>query len=197
MQKNLESTIILCGIKHCGKTTHGRRLALIFRCRFFDTDDEIEKQTGRKVREIYRMEGEDVFRSAETEVCNRLAAEAQSEPCIIATGGGICNNSDALKVLHTAGIFIFLDVGEKIPSDRIVQEAVYNSDGSYSNLPAYIAKENPHTEREIVSIFHCFYVDRVSKYKDIADFIVCLQQDSVRKNTERILTVINSTDKSV
>ena len=37
----LEYNIVLCGIKHCGKTTVGKKLAAVLNVPFVDTDDLI------------------------------------------------------------------------------------------------------------------------------------------------------------
>src|SRR5574344_2860197 len=92
----LQSTVILCGMKHCGKSTHGRRIAALFGCPFFDTDDEIAKNTGKNARQIYTESGEDAFKAAEAEACRKIAGYASEHVCVIATGGGICNNSAAM-----------------------------------------------------------------------------------------------------
>ena len=53
------SSIILLGIKHCGKSTQGKLLAKYFNCPFFDTDDEIEVLTGKSPRQIYTEQGKE------------------------------------------------------------------------------------------------------------------------------------------
>ena len=46
-------SIILLGIKHCGKSTQGKLLSNHLGCPFFDTDDEVTKLTGKSPRELY------------------------------------------------------------------------------------------------------------------------------------------------
>jgi len=118
------SSIILLGIKHCGKSTQGRLLSKHFNCDFYDTDDEITALTGKSPREIYTDQGKDAFLAAEKDACQklveRLAAQDKKDQIssVIATGGGICNNPQALEVLHKSGKFVFLNAD--INSDGVI-----------------------------------------------------------------------------
>ena len=66
--------IVLCGIKHCGKTTLGRGLARARAVDFRDSDAELERRFEREhnraatVREIFREIGETEFRRLEAAV---------------------------------------------------------------------------------------------------------------------------------
>ena len=51
------SALILCGIKHCGKSTLGRGLAALLRIPFSDTDELLEKALGVPVRTFFREAG--------------------------------------------------------------------------------------------------------------------------------------------
>ncbi|MBQ4379055.1 MAG: hypothetical protein II821_07660 [Treponema sp.] len=188
-------SIILLGIKHCGKSTQGKLLAKHFNCPFFDTDDEIQNLTGKSPREIYTEDGKEAFLKAEKNACENLSSRmsSASEPdfgnfAVIATGGGICNNSEALKVLHELGTFVFLNADERTAVSRIVWEIKYDSDGSMKNLPAYIANKNPKNVQEVRSIFHDFYEERQKIYKDLSDVEVRLEHSATKQeNMARIL----------
>ena len=65
-------SIILCGIKHCGKSTQGKRLAAALGLDFYDTDDLIYEQTGMDARAIYKSQGKDAFMAAELKACEYL-----------------------------------------------------------------------------------------------------------------------------
>ena len=116
------SSIILLGIKHCGKSTQGKLLAKHFSCPFFDTDDEVTALTGKSPREIYSELGKEAFIEAEKNACQNLVekilsqasastaqSQAEANVSVIATGGGICNNPAALEILHKIGKFVFFE----------------------------------------------------------------------------------------
>jgi shikimate kinase len=194
MKKKLKKTIVLFGMKHCGKSTHARILADMLCCPFFDTDAEIVRQTGMQPREIYSKEGESGFFLAEERSCRTVAEKVSHQSCVVATGGGICNNIGAITVLRPFGVFVFLSVDEKIAADRIVKEAVMTDEGFFGNLPAYIAKKNPHTELDVRACFHTFYTDRTEKYKKLADYCIPMEEESIRNNTGRILEFMKSAE---
>ena len=190
MQKN--RTIILMGIKHSGKSTQGRLLAGHFGCPFIDLDDEILKIFGKSPREIYTEKGPAGFMHAEEEACRKIESVCKNRLAVISTGGGICDNAPALNILRPLGIFVYLDIDEKSACDRILKKAEKLSDGTWKNLPAYIARQNPAEETEIRKIFHAFYEERSKTYRDIADIIVPTTEESKEENTKKILLALES-----
>lgn len=202
--------LIFVGIKHCGKSTQGKRIASQLGLEFFDTDDLIQKCEGFSPREIYTKFGKEKFMEAEKNACQKLAElfesqnknpsqkncenAAQFETCekpsfVVATGGGICENEKALEILKSFGTIIFLQAEEKTAADRIVREADFST-SLVRNLPAYIADKNPRTEKEAREIFHEFFARRNNRYKEIADVVVQMKNASKEANTEKILSAL-------
>ena len=68
-----------------GKTTLGKRLARECDVPFIDLDREIERRTGVTVATIFEIEGEQGFRSRESQVLAEVCADGGM---IVATGGG-------------------------------------------------------------------------------------------------------------
>lgn len=186
------SSIILLGIKHCGKSTQGKLLAKHFDCPFFDTDDEVTVLTGKNPRQIYTEQGKEAFLEAEKQACEKLADKLSSiNKAVIATGGGICNNPAALEVLHKLGTFVFLNADEKTAANRIVWEIKYDSDGAMKNLPAYIANKNPANVKDVRAIFHDFYIERQKIYEDLCDIEVKMEHSASKsENMERIVNAL-------
>lgn len=188
-----QKSVILLGIKHSGKSTQGKLLAKHFECDFFDTDDEITAETGKTPRQIYSESGREAFLEAEKNACENLAdkIEKSGKRAVIATGGGICTNKSALDALHKTGIFVFLNSDEETACNRIIREIKYEKDGNstvMTNLPAYIAKENPGDITDVRKIFHGFYVERQKMYKSICDVEVkLLHSASKQENAQKIL----------
>src|SRR3954451_20430068 len=67
--------IVLVGLSGSGKSTVGRLLPRRLGWRAVDTDQEIQRQAGMTVQEIFRTQGEPAFRLLEAEmvrdVCRR------------------------------------------------------------------------------------------------------------------------------
>lgn len=169
------NTIVLLGIKHCGKSTIGKELEQRTRLPFYDIDAVIEEQTGEGCRQYYRTYGKEAFMKAEAEAARHVAHRQKNSRCIIATGGGICDNQDALNALRTTmqPRFILLDIDEPTAFSRIQSD--YNREGTW---PAYIARENPVTTADAERIFHGFYLRRVEAYKKISDDVVSVKNKS-------------------
>ena len=52
----LNKTVFLVGMMGSGKSTIGARLAALLSLPFIDTDEYIEKEEGRSVRQIFEQE---------------------------------------------------------------------------------------------------------------------------------------------
>ncbi|MBR5095544.1 MAG: hypothetical protein IK094_00355 [Treponema sp.] len=183
--------IILCGIKHCGKSTQAKLIASAIGAAVYDTDDLIYDQTGMDARTIYKRQGKDAFMQEELKACEFLRASLQGNEsqAVIATGGGICQNDSAMQILKALGSIVYLEIDEKSAADRIMREARFLPDGKIENLPAYIAAKNPNDETQARAIFHDFYLERTQKYKSLADVAVNMQ-GSREKNCNKILAAL-------
>ena len=164
MTRNKENALIILGVKHSGKTTFGSYLSELFGLPFFDLDKIIEQNVNMAVRQYYLQNGKDAFQNAEYEACKSVF-ENNKGAFVLATGGGICDNSKALSLLN--GYKLMLDTSEDICFERVKQNALET--GSY---PAYITNKNPSNEDEIRSIFHEFYKKRRIEYLKLADKVV-------------------------
>ncbi|WP_416827209.1 shikimate kinase [Ectobacillus polymachus] len=96
--------LYITGFMGSGKTTIGKELGLRWNMPVIDTDEEIERKTGKQITAIFHDEGEEVFRDYES---NML----QSLPCenvIITTGGGIIGREQNRKWMKEHGIVLYL-----------------------------------------------------------------------------------------
>ena len=98
--------LVLIGMPGCGKSTLGKLAAQELGKRFYDSDEEIEKQTGRTPAQWIAAEGEPAFRRIEAQVIACLAAEQFS---VIATGGGVVLNPENIRLLRENGTLVFID----------------------------------------------------------------------------------------
>ena len=122
---DLPQSIVVCGIKHCGKSTVGKELADILDVKFVDSDDLIVAKDGgqRSVREIFAAEGEEAFRKLEAAVLSELAGSGQK--MIIALGGGALSNafvSDSVK--KALGFKVWLDTDDHTAFMRIIEKGL-------------------------------------------------------------------------
>lgn len=97
--------IFLIGPLGVGKTTIGRQLAKKAHLVFYDSDQEIEKQTGVSVTTIFEIEGEPGFRKREHEMIARLT---QMDNIVLSSGGGSILMSENREIFASRGTVIYL-----------------------------------------------------------------------------------------
>ena len=102
---NRMQNIILVGMPGCGKSTVGQALAELTGRNFVDTDSCIVKKAGKDIPSIFREDGEDIFRTLETEV---IAEFGKQSGLVIATGGGCVTQPQNYPLLHQNGMIIWL-----------------------------------------------------------------------------------------
>lgn len=180
-------SIVIMGLKHCGKTTQGKKIAAKLELPFFDTDYVIEKLTGMSARELYSTKGVAAFMQAEEEACSKIIKQVDNKPAVISTGGGICDNAPALNILRSCEDFIFLrnDINDSI--SRITDKIIEPVPGYFENLPAYIAVEKPQSMSDIKKILETKFKERFAKYEHIADIIIDIKNAPIDDNFKTIL----------
>lgn len=168
--------IVLLGPKHSGKTSAGKALASLLSCEFVDLDDYIARRSGKSPRALF-IEGPEIFRKAEAEALAALF-EAKptkpSSPLIIASGGGIADNPDALALLknNTVTISVFLDVSAQIAWERISRAG---------ELPPFLKTENPEeTHRSL-------HERRAATYRQLASLSINAEGKNSRAIAEEIV----------
>ncbi len=105
--------IFLYGPPASGKSTLAKRLATALRIPAIDLDIEIERETGRKIPEIFANDGETAFRQIESATLRKTVETAGSD-IIIALGGGTLLNEDNRRYAEENGIICCIDT----PSDE-------------------------------------------------------------------------------
>ncbi len=111
-------SVVLVGLMGSGKSTVGRRLAIRSGRRFVDLDAVIERRSGRSVRQIFAEESEQGFRSRETGALLEVLSE--SEPFVLATGGGVVVSEVNRKSLELAdATVVYLNGSPAVLAQRV------------------------------------------------------------------------------
>lgn len=97
--------LALVGFMGSGKSTVGRMVARQLGLRFVDTDEEIERQSGRRIGEIFAVEGEAGFRALEAKVLQEVIG---GEDQVVATGGGLVCHPGNLELLKAGALVVCL-----------------------------------------------------------------------------------------
>jgi shikimate kinase len=97
---------VLVGLPGSGKSTIGRRLAKALGVGFLDTDAAIEKQTGRRIADIFATDGEKEFRRIEEQVVRAKLAEYDG---VLSLGGGAVT-SPGVRAALAGQTVVFLEI---------------------------------------------------------------------------------------
>jgi shikimate kinase len=146
-QKKMRRHCFLTGYRGSGKSVVGRLVAEILGREFVDTDDQIERRTGRSIREIFESDGEETFRGFETEEITRLA-DASSQ--IISLGGGAVLRAENRQWISRLGNCVWLtgtvaNLHKRIYQDSSSEErrpALTDLDG-YAEIESVLAIRTP------------------------------------------------------
>lgn len=103
--------IILIGMPGSGKSVIGKQVSKRLEREFLDIDEVIEKDSGRKIAEIFESQGEEIFRHLETDALRNAIGGGR----VIATGGGVVTRIENREIIKN-GLVVFLDR----PLDRII-----------------------------------------------------------------------------
>lgn len=98
-------SLVLVGMMGAGKTTVGKILSRHLGKPFFDSDREIQKQSGATIPVIFEYEGEAGFRKRETEILGKLVRIGH---IVLATGGGAILSPENRAMLRASGTVIYL-----------------------------------------------------------------------------------------
>ncbi|MCE3295858.1 MAG: family ATPase [Crocinitomicaceae bacterium] len=97
--------IVLVGFMGCGKSTLGRKLARKLNYRFLDSDEEIERISGRTISGLFEEFGETHFRELEKEYLKSLLGQ---EGVVLSTGGGMPCFNDNMDLIKQFGTSFYL-----------------------------------------------------------------------------------------
>ncbi|HNY16173.1 MAG TPA: shikimate kinase [Treponemataceae bacterium] len=173
--------IVIMGMKHTGKSTVGALLASRLGVPFHDTDAVIAELSGKTARELYDSGGAALMKERETEAARYLAercAETRSG-CVIATGGGLADNPDAIAILKETGVLVYLDTPFKVLFARVMESA--RRDG---RLPRFLEGGDPE------ALFRELFLRRSKTYATITDVRI---DTGVRPPSEIVREIMDRT----
>lgn len=100
--------IALIGFMGAGKSTIGFELARLLERPFLDVDEELEREHGATIPELFAQRGEPWFRNAEAAVTRRLLDG--HEPAVLALGGGAVMRAETREALARRAFTIHVEI---------------------------------------------------------------------------------------
>ncbi len=167
-----KKNIILIGFMGVGKGTVAR--ALVKNSDYFavDTDDLIESIENKKVKKIFKENGEPYFRTLEQR-CAKWC-ENNLKNTIISTGGGFYRQEN----IHKIGKVVYLESG----FDRIIEalRAAPNAKHKFKKRPLLNDLDEARK----------LYKQRVKEYQKVADITVNVEDWDIKRIIKEILKAI-------
>ncbi|CAL1329311.1 shikimate kinase AroK [Candidatus Providencia siddallii] len=162
--------IILVGPMGSGKTTIGRQLSKQLNMDFFDSDYEIEKQTGVDISWIFDLEGENGFRKREKKIINKLT---KKQGIILATGGGTIKLKEIRNRLSICGVVIYLK----------------------TSIETQLSRTNFNNKRPLLQINSREILQKLSNernpmYKEIADITIHTDKQKTKTVTYKVIELL-------
>ncbi|WP_142384375.1 shikimate kinase [Staphylococcus argensis] len=130
-----------------GKTTLGEYIASTYQLSYVDLDHYIVEQEQMSIPAIFKKHGEQHFRCLEAHYLQECILQFD----VIATGGGIIEGAQSIKILQKQSSIVWLDCDLKIVYDRI------------RNDP-----NRPNANNKSLYDLKNLYSDRYSRYNEIA-----------------------------
>lgn len=109
-------SIVLTGMPGSGKSTLGRILAERLGRELVETDNEIVREAGMPITDIFAKYGEPYFRDLESEIIRKASSTGGK---VISTGGGAVLRKENVEALSMNGKIVFLDrpLEDLLPTD--------------------------------------------------------------------------------
>jgi len=160
--------IYLVGFMGSGKTTMGKLLAKKLRIPFVDIDEEIQIREGLTIPQIFSLKGEEYFRRAEFEVLKEIT---QTLPAfVVATGGGLGANPEAMEFMKKYGKVVWLDVDFETFKKRTLRD----KNRPLLKLPEEELKNLYQKRKKVYSKAHCRVKSQRSVEETLKKILDCL-----------------------
>jgi 3-dehydroquinate synthase len=131
------TNIIITGFSGTGKSLVAKAVARRLNWDFIDTDDEIVKQAGKPIAEIFRQDGEGKFRELERET---IRGACRQKHIVIAIGGGAIVDPQNYELLAKSGLIVCLEAKSETIYERLFREAARSPETEVRPL---LATDNP------------------------------------------------------
>lgn len=112
--------VALLGVRGAGKSTIGPRVAARLGLDFVELDRLVESEAGLSVAEIFATHGEGYFHRLEVAALRRFLSRGTGG--VLATGGGIVEDSQAWALLEASTVTVWLRASTDAHWSRVVRQ---------------------------------------------------------------------------
>lgn len=167
--------IFLIGFMASGKSTLGAELAELMGYQFIDLDEHIEKKTGRSIKILFEIEGEEKFRTIENDSLREVAAMKGN--IVVASGGGTSCFYNSIDFMNKEGITVYIKVE--------VAELVARLIDSKKDRPLLWGKSREELTEYIIRV-----LDERRKYYEKAKLTITFPDYDIRQLASTLQSII-------
>jgi XRE family aerobic/anaerobic benzoate catabolism transcriptional regulator len=137
--------IALIGLRGAGKSTLGAKLAAERGVPFIELDQEIEKETGMPLAEIFSLYGQSGYRAIEKRTLERVVAANNS--AVLSVGGGIVSEKESYDYLLSHCYTVWLKAPPEEHMSRVIAQGDFRvmagSDRAMEDLRRILESREP------------------------------------------------------
>lgn len=115
-------TLFFIGFMGVGKTSVSAALGRMLELPVIEMDQQIARQEGMTIPEIFAQKGEGHFRRCETALLEGLAAE---NACLVSCGGGVAMRQENVAAMRRCGTVVLLTA----------RRSFWSGSGTATNVP--------------------------------------------------------------
>ena len=112
--------IALLGVRGAGKSAVGAALAKKLGVAFVELDQEVEKEAGAKLGEVFAMYGQDAYRRFERRALERVLKE--HERAVLAVGGSLVTDAATYQLLLARCLCVWLKTSPEEHMSRVIAQ---------------------------------------------------------------------------
>ena len=174
-RKLFDYNIVMIGFMGAGKSTVADYLSMMFAMDVVEMDQEIAKEEGMSIPDIFETYGEEYFRDLETELLKKMQSRKN---VLISCGGGVALRECNVEQMKKNGRVVLLTA-----SPEEVYERVKNSD----DRPVLAGRKN-------VKGIAALMEERREKYEAAADIIVNTDHKTILQVCEELVQRLTEMD---
>jgi len=166
--------IFLIGFMGAGKSTAAKALGEKTHRPVYEMDEIIENTAGMSVSDIFSLQGEEAFRSLETESLKALKGKPAG---IVSCGGGIVTRKENIPLMKSLGTVVLLQVRPETVVERLKSEK--------ENRPLLKGEDSGSRIRKLME-------SRRKAYEEAADITVSTDGRPINRICAEILIMVEN-----